>query len=141
MVVWSTRLGNLLTREQTVSRYRLPYFIQLIWIFPCSFLAAMTVRGNEVIIHSALSFIRMFVSVRSTDVNGPVYFDCLICRIIVSLRTNAVTLMPNSCISCTSCSLTQRLHSGDWSMFLAAKHFCYLGLKLRLHDAFPTLIH
>ena len=73
----------------------------------------MTVRGNEVIFHSALSFIRMLVSVRS------IFTASVICRIIVSLRYDPVTLIPNSCIS-PPCSSTQCLHSGDWSMFLAA---------------------
>ena len=45
----------------------------------------MTVRGNEVIFHSALSFIRMFVSVRS------ILTASVICRIVPSLRYDPVT--------------------------------------------------
>ena len=73
----------------------------------------MTVRGNEVIFHSALSFIRMSESVRSICTASVIW------RIIASLRYVPVTAIPNPWTS-PPCSSTQCLHSGDWSMFLAA---------------------
>ena len=72
----------------------------------------MTVRGSEVMFHSALSFMSNAVSVRSICTASE------ICRSIVSLRYEPVTLIPNSCVT-PPCSSTQCRHRGDWSISLA----------------------